>query len=257
MTQDIASFYTDLHPSMHRLAKVEDAPFPTSSEVKAILSQIAGVGQNGLPCLDVGCGGTAVNTYTLHDLAPGRVYAADLNRHSLLMARQRFEALRGPTVQWTQCSLLNLPFPPSRFGLVVCSGVLHHTPDPPVALAEIARILAQDGWLYISVYCFEGSMMEWAVRAWRPAAHVVPFGPAHTLFGRIKTINNFVLDHMYVPILWLYSEKDFCTLLERHSFSVLQSTRSQMDPCTDGSLLGKAFSGDGLLRVFLCRKEVE
>ena len=40
-----------------------------------------------------------------------------------------------------------LPFPEGTFGLVCCSWVLEHLPDPPRALAEVARVLAPGGRL--------------------------------------------------------------------------------------------------------------
>lgn len=44
-----------------------------------------------------------------------------------------------------------LPFREGTFDTVICSQVLEHVPDPKVALAELSRVLANDGMLLLSV----------------------------------------------------------------------------------------------------------
>jgi SAM-dependent methyltransferase len=47
-------------------------------------------------------------------------------------------------------NLLNIPFMPEQFELVVCRGVLHVTPDPPKSLACLAEQVANRGVLYLA-----------------------------------------------------------------------------------------------------------
>jgi hypothetical protein len=76
----------------------------------------------------------------------------------------------------------------------------------------------------------------------------------HTLFKNNITINNFVIDHMYVPVLWIYREADFKAILEKGGFEIEQSFCSVMDSFYGHKFLGRSISGDGLLRVFVCKK---
>jgi SAM-dependent methyltransferase len=46
-------------------------------------------------------------------------------------------------------NLLDMPFVPGQFDLVVCRGVLHHTPAPAKSFASVAEQLADNGVLYL------------------------------------------------------------------------------------------------------------
>jgi SAM-dependent methyltransferase len=46
-------------------------------------------------------------------------------------------------------NLLNMPFVPGQFDLVVCRGVIHHTPDPKESFACAAKQVADNGVLYL------------------------------------------------------------------------------------------------------------
>ena len=95
--------------------------------------------------------------------------------------------------------------------------------------------------------------MLWAVRLWRLAARVVPFRVMHALFKRSAVVNNFVMDHMYVPVLQVYRERDFVRLLEQAGFGVDRTFVSAFDYLHDWSWGRLSVTGDGLLRVFVCR----
>ena len=51
-------------------------------------------------------------------------------------------------------SLLNIPFVPGQFDLVVCRGVIHVTPDPETSFGCVADQVAADGMLYLAG-CYE------------------------------------------------------------------------------------------------------
>ena len=74
----------------------------------------------------------------------------------------------------------------------------------------------------------------------------------HGLFKRSTVVNNFVLDHMYVPILWLYRTADFARMLERSGFGVNETSVSTLDRFHGRRLGTWSVTGDGLVRVFLC-----
>ena len=246
----IEDFYTDLHDAMR--ARAADQLFPTAQEFKQFLAREYPNGMNGLHCLDAGCGGMAINSRSLFAARAKRVLAVDLNHCSLELVRQ---SLPGPVAGLSiVCgSVLQLPFDSATFDFVVCSGVVHHTPDPEQALRELRRIARPGARLYVSVYCFDGSVMLAAVKLWRLLAHVVPFPLVQRLFRRSVVVTAFVLDHMYVPLLWVYRTSDFSTLLERSGFVVESTFVSALDRFHGRTIGPWSMTGDGLLRVFVCR----
>jgi SAM-dependent methyltransferase len=150
-------------------------------------------------------------------------------------------------------SILQLPFPAAAFDFVVCSGVVHHTPDPEAAVRELRRIVKDGARLYISAYCFEDSLMLLIVKLWRLAARTIPFSLLHGLFRRSRFVNNYVLDHMYVPILWIYRPADFAALLARCGFVVDETFVSRFDWFHGRAIGPWSMTGGGLLRIFVCR----
>jgi SAM-dependent methyltransferase len=51
-------------------------------------------------------------------------------------------------------NLLEMPFVPGQFDLVICRGVIHHTPDPAVSFKCVADQVAAGGMLYLGG-CYE------------------------------------------------------------------------------------------------------
>ena len=151
-------------------------------------------------------------------------------------------------------SVTSLPFPDRSFDFVVCSGVVHHTPDPERCIRELARVLRPGGRLYLSVYCFSNSAFEWVVRALRQAGRMISFDLLHRTIGDSRAVNNFLLDHMYVPLLWLFRAEEIGTLLQREALTIQQEFASRLDPFTRYGVAGRWVSGDGLTRVWLCGK---
>jgi 2-polyprenyl-3-methyl-5-hydroxy-6-metoxy-1,4-benzoquinol methylase len=251
-TRGIEHFYTDLHDAMSQRGSMTEPPFPSAQEFKQFLARAYPQGLGRLRCLDAGCGGTAINSRTLVRARASRVLAVDLNHASLQLVRQSLPH-RNNGLSLACGSVLHLPFPPASFDFVVCSGVVHHTPNPEQALRELRCVMRPHARLYVSVYCFEGSLMLSIVKLWRLAARVVPFSLMHRVFRRSSIVNDFVLDHMYVPNLWVYRTADFTTLLERCGFAIEETFVSALDHFHGRTIGPWSVTGDGLLRVFLCR----
>jgi len=246
----IKDFYTAIHTRMAQRADQSDTR-PTIREFVATLSRfsIASAGQ----ALDAGCGGTAAVAIACANHGFGGVQAIDINVESLRLAK----SLVGPAdrVIHLSCgSVLSLPFPDRTFDFAACVGVAHHTPDPERVIAELARVVRPRGRMYFSVYCFADSVFECAVQALRCLGAHVSFGFMHRVSGKSHVMNNFVLDHMYVPTLWVFRAEEVRTLLARHGFSMLEEWSSVMDPFAQHGWLGRKISGDGLMRVWLCER---
>ena len=75
-----------------------------------------------------------------------------------------------------QGSVLRLPFRDGTFDLAFCDGVIHHTPDPAGAYAELARVVRPGGAVYVWVYPREGALREASFAAARSVTTRLP-GP--------------------------------------------------------------------------------
>jgi ubiquinone/menaquinone biosynthesis C-methylase UbiE len=246
----VGDFYPAIHRRMTEHGPNRRRPRPTVAEFIDLLEHTPA--QHRRSALDVGCGGTAALTLACAEHGFRAVFGLDLSDANLKQAgaitagRQRIHFCRG--------SATTLPFPDASFDFVICSGVVHHTPDPERCIRELARVLKSEGRLYLSVYCFSGSAFEWLVRTLRHAGRAVSFEILHRTIGRYASINNFLLDHMYVPLLWLFRAEEVRALLHREGLTTEQEFTSRMDPFRRLGGAGQWLTGDGLMRVWLCAK---
>jgi SAM-dependent methyltransferase len=99
--------------------------------------------------LEVGCGiGTDAMSFAR---AGAQLTAVDASPKSLEMTRRRFE-LSGLPATLLQGDAEVLPFPDNAFDFVYSHGVLHHTPSPGRAIAEIRRVLRPGGSALVMLY---------------------------------------------------------------------------------------------------------
>lgn len=92
--------------------------------------------------------GTGITTRALHAALPtSAITATDLNP-----AMVAWGARAVPGVDWTQADAQHLDFPADSFDLVVCQFGFMFFPDKPGAAREVARVLAPDGRLLLSVW---------------------------------------------------------------------------------------------------------
>ena len=111
---------------------------------------------DGQVVLDYGCGpGNDLTGFAIHTSAR-RLIGMDVSPSALGLARRRL-ALHG--VGEERVSLMHvddntprLPLPDDSVDHVNCQGVLHHTADPGVILAELARVTRPGGTAGVMVY---------------------------------------------------------------------------------------------------------
>lgn len=100
---------------------------------------------SGRIVLDAGCGCGRFSAAAAS--FGGDVVGVDLSESGLSAARAN-----APGVSLIRASLLDLPLKTASVDLAFSLGVLHHTPDPAAAFAEVARTVKRGGTLAIWVY---------------------------------------------------------------------------------------------------------
>lgn len=145
--------------------------------LRALLVQAGGRQAGGRLAVNAGSGEGLFTRLICESAAPARLVQFDLNPRPT-------GDLRETRVHAVAASITNVPLATGSANLIVCTEVLEHVPDDSKAVGELRRLLADGGWLVLSVPT--------------PPAE---FDPAHVREG--------------------YTQQELTTLLERHGFSVV------------------------------------
>jgi SAM-dependent methyltransferase len=144
----------------------------------------------GLLVLDAGCGG---GRYSLLAGSHGaRVVGIDL---SSAVEKAASLCMDSADVSIVQADLLDLPVVDGVFDLVFSIGVLHHTPDPGRAFAQIARKVKPGGRLAVWLYRKNTVPQEWlnsglrAMTTRLPARVLEPLCAGLGVLGGIPILN--------------------------------------------------------------------
>jgi SAM-dependent methyltransferase len=99
---------------------------------------------------EVGCGTGQMSLYLAS--ADRIVVAADLSRPSLLLGAAAARRFGITHVHFVETELHRSALKSGGFDIVYSSGVLHHTPNPQAAFAELARLARPGGVVIVGVY---------------------------------------------------------------------------------------------------------
>jgi ubiquinone/menaquinone biosynthesis C-methylase UbiE len=102
------------------------------------------------PVLDVGTGTAQIPVELCRQSPAARVVGVDLAEHMLALAREnvRRAGLDG-RVEVRRCNAKQLPFADGSFGAVISNSIVHHIPEPGRVLAEMVRVTAAGGRLFV------------------------------------------------------------------------------------------------------------
>ena len=136
-----AGFY-DEHPFGERdWSDPSDVEAGVESDLKSLLAEYP----SAALILDAGAGTGRISNY-LSRAGYGNVISLDYSLPSLRVVRRHSDN----TCVWG--NILRLPVQSGTCDLVISSGVIHHTPDPALAVRECARALKPGGRLYLRTY---------------------------------------------------------------------------------------------------------
>jgi ubiquinone/menaquinone biosynthesis C-methylase UbiE len=152
--------------------------------------------------LDAGCGGGRY-TVAWRLLGAGRAVGIDLSPLNIADACERVRQAGIEQVEFKVGNVLDLPFADDSFDIVFSNGVLHHTLNWEMGVAELLRVLRPGGmgWLYLiekpgglfwNVIEVLRVIMRNERRDFARAALQILGIPANRIF--------YMLDHVMVPI---------------------------------------------------------
>jgi ubiquinone/menaquinone biosynthesis C-methylase UbiE len=165
----------------------------------------------GKRVLEVGCG---IGTDSINFARAGaELTAVELSSESLRIAAQRADVM-GVTdrIQFIQANAEELTdaLPDEPYDLVYSFGVIHHTPHPERALAEMRNLTAPGGTLKLMVY---------HRRSWKVLSIVATQG-----YGRFWKTDELVAEHSEAqtgcPVTFSYTRREARDLVERSGFRV-------------------------------------
>jgi 2-polyprenyl-3-methyl-5-hydroxy-6-metoxy-1,4-benzoquinol methylase len=99
---------------------------------------------------EIGCGTGQLSLFLAS--ADRRVVGADLARPSLELARAAAARYGVRSVQFVETDLRAPGLRRGAFDVVICSGVLHHTPDPRESFAAVAQLARPGGVVVVGLY---------------------------------------------------------------------------------------------------------
>jgi ubiquinone/menaquinone biosynthesis C-methylase UbiE len=111
--------------------------------------------------LDIGCGSGVSGPFFHH--AGARYIGVDISAYAARTTRTYIQTLGGRALT-VQADSQALPLRSGSIDLVFSDGVLHHTPNTELALAEIHRVLRPGGRAVIGLYATES--LKWRLQRW-------------------------------------------------------------------------------------------
>jgi len=161
----------------------------------------------GLTVLEVGCGAGRFTEVLVQ--AGAFVHAVDLS--NAVDANRRNIGER-PNYVVAQADLLRPPFPAGSFDVVLCLGVLQHTPSPKASVAALWRMVKAGGLLVIDHYTWSLSRVTKLAPLYRAVLKRIPPAAA-------KRVTNALVDWFF-PIHW-----------RARKVTVAQRLLSRVSPC--------------------------
>jgi SAM-dependent methyltransferase len=140
----------------------EQAPFPNYPprddlswlRTRAERSEFARLIDRATPrdarIVEIGCGTGQMSLYLAS--ADRVVIGADLARASLRLGAAAAKRFQLDRIQFIETDLHRPGLREGSFDVVYASGVLHHTPDPRVAFARVARLAKPGGMIVLGLY---------------------------------------------------------------------------------------------------------
>ncbi|MDO8648428.1 MAG: methyltransferase domain-containing protein [Candidatus Peregrinibacteria bacterium] len=101
--------------------------------------------------LEVGCGTGQMTNY-LGLVSTRTVIGTDMSGASLALGQGFRDRFGLSNVHFVQGNIFAMPIAPASVDVLICSGVLHHTPDPKGGFLELLKLVKPEGKILIGLY---------------------------------------------------------------------------------------------------------
>ncbi len=147
----------------------EANPFPNYDDHDTLRSLIEKARRSGLPLaldraigynstvLEVGCGTGQLTNFL--GISCRRVIGTDICVNSLHLGEKFRKKHKLDRVRFVQMDLSSPCFKPKQFDVILCCGVLHHTPDPFAGFRTLVPLLKPGGHIVVGLYNRYGRLL--------------------------------------------------------------------------------------------------
>lgn len=147
--------------------------------------------------LDAGCGNGRF-TREAAWVGAKQVVGVDLSE-SVCTAASNLRDVKNASV--VNADLYRLPFSDERFDVIFSIGVIHHLPDPPTGVRELARTLKPGGEFFAWVYAREGNeLFILLVEPLRRVISWLPFAVGRMISAVLSGILWGIITTVYAPL---------------------------------------------------------
>ena len=206
--------------------------------------------------MDAGCGGGRF-VVALAQLGVRKVTGIDISSEAVIAANKRIanRNLSDKAIV-KEGSVLNITYPDNSFDYVICSGVIHHAPDPYKGFTELVRVLKPGGKLFLSIYGKGG--LKWLTNdIFRYSiCKIIPFNVMEKIFKAFGVPTNKrynILDNLYVPYCFRFKEKEIREWFKKANFENLQ--RVKFERYDYETIQSRIIHGEGWIQIYADKKK--
>jgi ubiquinone/menaquinone biosynthesis C-methylase UbiE len=117
---------------------------------RVYVADFLALGQGRGPVLDVGTGTAQIPIELCRQVRDVTVVAIDMAEHMLAVGHENVRrAGLEQRIRLERCDAKQMPFAAGSFAALISNSIVHHIPEPAMVLAEMARVLAPGGALFV------------------------------------------------------------------------------------------------------------
>jgi SAM-dependent methyltransferase len=148
--------------------------------------------------LVAGCGTSQAARYALRE-PDARITAIDISETSLYHTRELKQKYGLDNLELHQLSIQDVQTLGQDFDQIVCTGVLHHLPDPDLGLQSLRNVLKPEGAMQIMVYASYGRTGIYMMQDYCRLLGITP--SKKELQDLSESLNFLPTDHPLTPLL--------------------------------------------------------